>query len=69
MTPEVRAQLYRPFFSTKSGGTGLGMALTRQILLEHAATIECETAPCEGTRFLLALPLAPTGRSRRKPAS
>lgn len=53
MTSEARSQLFRPFFSTKSGGTGLGMALARQILQEHGATIECDSQVGEGTRFKL----------------
>lgn len=58
MTSEARAQLFRPFFSTKSGGTGLGMALARQILQEHGASIECESQMGEGTRFTLSFPRA-----------
>lgn len=58
MTAEARAQLFRPFFSTKSGGTGLGMALARQILQEHGASIECETEVGQGTRFTLSFPRA-----------
>jgi PAS domain S-box-containing protein len=58
MTAEARSQLFRPFFSTKSGGTGLGMALARQILHEHGAAIECESEVGEGTRFTLSFPRA-----------
>jgi signal transduction histidine kinase len=56
MTSEARAHLFRPFFSTKSGGTGLGMALARQILQEHGASIEYESEMGEGTRFTLSFP-------------
>jgi PAS domain S-box-containing protein len=58
MSSEARAQLFRPFFSTKTGGTGLGMALARQILQEHGAGIECESEVGEGTRFTLSFPRA-----------
>src|SRR5258706_277911 len=35
MTPEVMARVFRPFFSTKPGGSGLGLATTRRIILAH----------------------------------
>jgi len=58
MSSEALSQLFRPFFSTKSGGTGLGMALARQILHEHGAGIECESEVGEGTCFTLSFPRA-----------
>jgi PAS domain S-box-containing protein len=61
MTPEVAAKMFRPFFSTKGNGTGLGMPLAQQILQEHGGTIDCESAPGKGTRFVLTLPLAAAG--------
>ena len=64
MTGDVLAKMFRPFFSTKSNGTGLGMPLTQQIVQEHGGTIDCESAPGKGTRFLLTLPPAvPAGRA------
>jgi PAS domain S-box-containing protein len=64
MTADVLAKMFRPFFSTKGNGTGLGMPLSQQIVQEHGGTIDCESAPGMGTRFLLALPPAgPGGRA------
>ncbi|MGO8971780.1 MAG: ATP-binding protein [Myxococcaceae bacterium] len=50
---EVQGRLFEPFFSTKSGGTGLGLALARQILEGHGGSIACTSTAAEGTTFLL----------------
>ena len=55
MTAEVIEQMFRPFFSTKRGGTGLGMPFVRQVLSEHESSLHCVSAPGEGTRFTFAL--------------
>lgn len=53
---EVLAQVFEPFFSTKDGGTGLGLALTQQIIHEHGGGIAVESQPGEGTTFVVSLP-------------
>jgi len=50
---EVQGRLFEPFFSTKSGGTGLGLALARQILEAHGGSIACTSTAAQGTTFLL----------------
>lgn len=50
MTPEVKAKLWTPFFTTKECGTGLGLPVCYQIAQRHKATIEVETSP-HGTAF------------------
>lgn len=57
MTPEQQRQLFEPFFSTKSRGTGLGLTLVQQIMLEHGGRVGCESTPGKGTTFTLFLPL------------
>ena len=57
MTIEEQHQIFKPFFSTKAGGTGLGLPLTQQIVTEHGGSITCETAPNRGTTFVIELPL------------
>jgi len=52
--PDCRTQqqqLFKPFFSTKTGGTGLGLPLTQQIVAEHAGRITCQSALAKGTTF------------------
>jgi PAS domain S-box-containing protein len=62
MSATVQSKMFRPFFSTKRGGTGLGMSLTQQILHEHEAVLHCESNPGEGTRFVILIPLEPKRR-------
>ena len=54
---EVRSELFRPFFSkNKSGGTGLGLAVTHKIVQEHKGTISVSVSPEKGARFVIDLP-------------
>ena len=57
MTEQERAKVFTPFFSTKIGGTGLGLPLTQQIVTEHGGQIHCESAPNQGTTFIIELPI------------
>lgn len=56
MTAEERAQIFKPFFSTKVGGTGLGLPLAQQIITEHGGRIRCDSEPGQGTTFVIELP-------------
>jgi PAS domain S-box-containing protein len=56
--PQDREHIFRPFFSTKTGGTGLGLPLTQQIIAEHGGRIECDSAEGRGTTFTIRLPVA-----------
>lgn len=58
MGKEEQQNLFRPFFSSKPGGTGLGLPLAQQIILEHGGRIECESEPGKGTTFRIHLPKA-----------
>jgi signal transduction histidine kinase len=60
---DIRARVFDPFFSTKGEGTGLGLAITRHIVEAHGGTVTCESRVGRGTRFRIALPIAPA-RSR-----
>ncbi len=57
--PEQLGRIFDPFFSTKSGGTGLGLAFTLQVITEHGGTIRCQSEIDRGTTFSVRLPPAP----------
>lgn len=55
MSREVADRIYEPFFSTKEGGTGLGMSIVHSLVAQHGGTIELDTSP-RGTRFAVTIP-------------
>ncbi|MBI4611937.1 MAG: HAMP domain-containing protein [Candidatus Rokubacteria bacterium] len=57
-------KVFTPFFTTKAGGTGLGLALTHKIIEDHGGTISFRSAPGAGTTFRILLPLTPPNRLR-----
>lgn len=50
-------KIFQPFFSTKSNGTGLGLATTQNIILNHAGSILVDSIPSKGTKFTVILKL------------
>jgi signal transduction histidine kinase len=55
---ELAAKIFDPFFSTKDNGTGLGLALTQQIISDHGGTIRVESRPGHGASFIVSLVVA-----------
>jgi len=60
MTEDVLEKLATPFFTTRAGGTGLGLAVSRHWVAQHGGTLRIESQPGEGTRVLVELPLRTT---------
>ena len=54
---DIKPHLFDPFVTTKSGGSGLGLALVAKIIGDHGGTIECESQPGR-TVFCVRLPVA-----------
>ena len=59
IAPDILPHVFEPFFSTKQGGTGLGLALTQQIIVEHGGTIGVSSEAGRGTTFTLRFPAVP----------
>lgn len=49
MSPEVMANLFQPFFTTKEGGSGVGLSLCRQIVRRHGGDLRIQSQPGKGT--------------------
>jgi len=50
-------RIFEPFFSTREGGTGLGLSTAYSIVRAHGGTIRVSSSPGEGTEFMIQLPL------------
>jgi signal transduction histidine kinase len=57
IAPEDLPRLFDPFFTTKPTGTGLGLSITHGIVTEHQGTIDVESTPGRGTRFVVTFPV------------
>ncbi|MBI5921146.1 MAG: HAMP domain-containing histidine kinase [Betaproteobacteria bacterium] len=56
LAPEVKAKLFTPFFTTREGGTGLGLTVAHHIVLQHHGSIHAENKPDGGALFVIWLP-------------
>jgi nitrogen fixation/metabolism regulation signal transduction histidine kinase len=52
---EYANQIFIPFFTTNPGGNGIGLAISRQIVLRHGGTITFSSVPDKGTKFCISL--------------
>ena len=55
MSQEVLSHAFEPFFSTKTGGTGLGLANVRKIMEQHGGNIQVESAEDQGTKVIVSI--------------
>ena len=55
--PGQREKIFRPFFTTKSGGIGLGLALTQKIIVTHNGRVTASVSASGGARMDVVLPL------------
>lgn len=56
MTPEQKRKIFEPFFTTKSQGTGLGMAIARNLIESHGGRISVGADAGRGTEIVIVLP-------------
>jgi signal transduction histidine kinase len=59
MDAETLARVFQAFYTTKQGGSGLGLPTARKIIEAHGGTIDLETAPGRGTKVTIWLPAPP----------
>lgn len=57
MSEEVRARVFDAFYSTRPGGSGLGLPTTRKIVEAHGGTIHVQSVPGKGSQFSVRLPV------------
>jgi signal transduction histidine kinase len=64
MTNEIVTRVGTPFFTTREGGTGLGVVIAKSAIAQHGGTIEYQSTPGVGTVAKIAVPVAPSGQKR-----
>jgi signal transduction histidine kinase len=57
MSEEERAQATTPFYTTRTGGTGLGLAVAEYWVAQHQGSLHIESEPGRGTTVRVTLPL------------
>jgi len=59
--PEIREQIFNPFFTSKKDGVGLGLSIVAKIVDDHRGTIRLEDSAPRGARFHVFFPAAASG--------
>ena len=59
MTADEMGRIFKPYYSTKQGGTGLGLPTARRIVEEHGGSICVQSEKGKGSQFTISLPVAP----------
>jgi two-component system, NtrC family, nitrogen regulation sensor histidine kinase NtrY len=60
---EQQRSLFQPFYTTRKGGHGLGLSISRTIVQDHQGVIEAAGAPGAGATFTVRLPAARGGQA------
>lgn len=57
LDPGIAENVFQPFITSKTGGSGLGLVITKQIIESHNGTLTCESRPGDGCTFTISLPV------------
>ena len=57
LDPAIADNIFQPFITSKTGGSGLGLVITKQIIESHHGKLCCESRPGDGCTFTIMLPL------------
>ena len=57
MTPDVLERIKKPYFTTREGGSGLGIAVARGLIEQHGGQLKYESSPGKGTTVTIDLPM------------
>jgi signal transduction histidine kinase len=63
---DIREKIFDLYFTTKSGGSGIGLAMTYRILQLHHGSVDVQSREGRGTEFRLHIPLTSAERGRRR---
>ncbi len=63
IAPEHLSQVFYPYFTTKQGGSGIGLAISQKIIADHGGSIEVESDPGAGTTVIVQLPVYEQSRT------
>jgi signal transduction histidine kinase len=58
IAPESLPRIFQPYYTTKAGGSGLGLPTSRRLVEEHAGRLEVHSDPGRGSDFVISLPRA-----------
>jgi len=67
--PEDLRRIFDPYFTTKVGGTGLGLATAYSVVHRHGGLIECDSTVGQGSRFRVLIPASARRPDRAPPAA
>jgi signal transduction histidine kinase len=62
VAPEIAERIFDPFYTTRAGGMGLGLAIVQRIVSGHGGWVAVAPGPAGGADFTVGLPVDETGK-------